>query len=130
MGTPNAGAAGQLDPEVRADAVDVLRDLVEWRLAPQRWARIEESVDALEAALAAGDVDALRDAVADLELAGPVRATRIGSVSPTCAPPLLLERANHLVHALTTEQAAEQRSGPGGGPATDIESRGADPSPD
>jgi len=29
-----------LDDEVRADALDVLNDLLEWHLAPQRWHRM------------------------------------------------------------------------------------------
>lgn len=106
--------ADTLDEETRADAVDVLSDLLHWRLAPQRWERIAESVGSLAAALTDGDVDAVRRAVADLELAGPVRATRIGSVPLTSAPAPLHEQANHLVYALTREQAAEQAAAGGG----------------
>jgi CATRA-associated small protein len=75
-------------------------------------------MEALRDAVATGDGEAVRRAVADLELAGPVRATRIGAAPLVPVPESVRDRANHLVHALTTEPtedtAGEQGNDPGG----------------
>jgi hypothetical protein len=90
----------ELDDETSAEALDVLGDLLEWQLAPQRWERVEQIVVAMAEALAAGDADGLREATAELELAGPVRVTRIGATPLVPAPERVRDRANHLVHSL------------------------------
>jgi hypothetical protein len=105
--------SAKFDAEARADALDVLNDLLEWRLAPQRWERVEQIVDSLVEAIAAGDGDALREATAELELAGPVRITRIGSTPLLPAPERVRDRANHLVHSLGSASRE-----PSAGPAT------------
>lgn len=92
--------AAVLDRETRDDALDVLRDALQWRLADQRWAAIRAAVDALRAAVRAGDADGARSAVAELELLGPVRATPVGR-APTVPPPdPVREEINELVHTL------------------------------
>jgi hypothetical protein len=121
VNTPGEEANGlcgdaEFDAEARADALDVLNDLLEWQLAPQRWERVEQIVDSIVEALAAGDVDALREATAELELAGPVRITRIGSTPLLPAPEQVRDRANHLVHSL----GGAPRE-PSAGPATTSE---------
>ncbi|MEU3276049.1 CATRA system-associated protein [Streptomyces antibioticus] len=95
-------AGSPIDDEAREDAVDVLRDLLVWQLAPERWARVETIVDALADALDREDGDALREATAELEVSGPVRITRIGARSPGPVPASarIRDRANHLVHSL------------------------------
>ena len=106
-----------IDDEARDDAVDVLRYLLEWQLAPQRWERVDAIVGSLADALAQEDGDALREATAELELAGPVRATRIGTTSLIPAPERTRDRANHLVHTLgrpRQERADETPDRPGG----------------
>lgn len=110
-----------IDDEARDDAVDVLGDLVEWELAPQRWERVDAIVVSLADALAQGDGEALREATAELELTGPVRITRIGTSSLIPVPERTLDRANHLVHALgrgqerqPQEQADVSTDGRGG----------------
>lgn len=106
-----SGPAG-FDDETRADAVAVLTDILEWQLVPQRWERVEQIVDSLAEALAGGDVAAVREATAELELAGPVRATRIGATPLVPVPERVRDRTNHLVHSLgSTPQH------PPGGPA-------------
>ncbi|MEU6553422.1 CATRA system-associated protein [Streptomyces sp. NPDC046915] len=92
--------AAPIDGEARDDAVDVLGDMLAWHLAPKRWERVEAIVGSLAEALAAGDGDALRDATAELELAGPVRATRIGAKSLIPVPEKTRDRADQLVHSL------------------------------
>ncbi|HET9258196.1 MAG TPA: CATRA system-associated protein [Pseudonocardiaceae bacterium] len=78
----------------------MLTDVLEWQLVPQRWERVERIVDSLAEALAGGDAVAMREATAELELAGPVRATRIGTTPLVPVPEQVRDRANHLVHSL------------------------------
>lgn len=84
----------------RAEAVEVLQDAFAWRLTAQRWGRIEPILEALAAALAAGDESALRAATVDLELAGPVRIGRVGDVPLGPPTPPVRDRLNHLLDGL------------------------------
>jgi hypothetical protein len=90
----------ELDDETRADAVAVLLDVLEWQLVPQRWKWVEQLVDSFADALAGGDVAAMREATAELELAGPVRVTRIGATPLVAVPEPMRDRAEYLVHSL------------------------------
>lgn len=92
------------DDETVQDAIDVLQDLVLWELTAQRWEHAARILDRIAAALSARDVEELRDAVAELELSGPVRLSRIGSALKTGIPQPVFDRRNTLVHALTAEQ--------------------------
>lgn len=99
--------------EVVADALDVLGDLTSWRLASARWTQVQESLALLGAALDRDDMDAARAAVATLELMGPVKFTRIGSIPVLPAPAPIRERVHYMVHLLNefvAESAAEQRA--------------------
>jgi hypothetical protein len=89
-----------LDDELRADARDVLTDALQWRLTAARWTAISGLVDKLAAAVRSGDVEAVRTAVADLELLGPVRATPVGAVPVVPAPERVREEINELVPEL------------------------------
>jgi hypothetical protein len=71
---------------VRSDALGVLSDVLMWQLAASRWQAIEEVLVAMDAALQANDLEALADATIQLELAGPLRVTRIGG-TPFSTPP-------------------------------------------
>lgn len=93
-----------LDAETVGDALDVLQDLVLWELAPERWEHVGVVLGHITTALAGREAEALRDAVADLELSGPVRALRIGSADEHGIPEPVLELRNTLVHRLTREQ--------------------------
>ena len=93
---------------VRTEALDVLSDALSWQLAGRRWAAIEQVLAAMDAALAAGDVTALATATTDLELAGPVRVTRIGADPVVPPPPATRDRLNRLVHSLGGVPAADQ----------------------
>lgn len=82
-------------------SLGILRELLEWRLAPDRWQAVEAVVGRLAAARAAGDETAFRRAAGELALSGPGRVTRIGTVPAIPAPPRVRERVNHLIHSLT-----------------------------
>jgi CATRA-associated small protein len=51
-----------LDASLLADALDVLQNVVQWRLTATRWATVCSALDAMRAAYDAGDVDAVRKA--------------------------------------------------------------------
>ncbi|MGK5685120.1 CATRA system-associated protein [Actinoplanes sp. URMC 104] len=99
------------DDETVRDAVDVLQDLVLWEMSAQRWEHVEATLHRIERALADGDAAELREAVAELEVSGPVRILRIGTRTTTGIPPRTLDRRNALVHALTTARTAEDERG-------------------
>ncbi|MFD3589818.1 CATRA system-associated protein [Streptomyces sp. NPDC058683] len=105
-----------IDDETRTDVVEVLGDLLEWKLSPQRWDRVQALVDALADAVAAGDGDGVRDVTAELELSGPVRISRVGSDPVIPAPSHTRDVANHLVHSLGGPPP--QDAGPGVGTVT------------
>lgn len=90
------------DDELRSDLLDVLDDVPVWRLAPERWQQVNELLRVIADALVSEDVGMLRDATGELELAGPVRITRIGSTPAETEPPPqeVQERVNHLKHSL------------------------------
>ena len=92
------------DAESVGDALDVLRDLLWWELVPARWERVDRLLVRIAAAFAAGDATELREAVADLELSGPVKAIRIGSTAVAGIPEPVLDRRNTLVHTLSQQR--------------------------
>jgi hypothetical protein len=93
---------------VRAEALDVVSDIDQWRLADARWQAIDQVLAAMAAALETDDLEALAAATAELELAGPVRITRIGATPVVPPPPQVRDRLNLLVHALGGTSAGER----------------------
>jgi hypothetical protein len=102
-----SGLPDALEAELRGDALAVLQDALEWRLTGPRWAAVAEAVEAVTSALRTGDVEALRAAVYDLELAGPVRATGFGDTPVVDAPEPVREEINELIHTLDGRAATE-----------------------
>lgn len=100
--------------DVRAEALDVISDALRWRLADTRWPGIEQLLVAMDAAVRTADSEALAAATADLELAGPLRVTRIGAVPAVPAPLPVRDRLNRLVYALGGTQATPEQP-PGDG---------------
>jgi hypothetical protein len=94
--------------DVRAEALDIISDVLQWRLADGRWRAIQQVLAAMDDALAAGDVDALAAATADLELAGPLRITRIGAPPIVPPTPPVRDLLNRLVHSLGDSPVAQQ----------------------
>lgn len=98
------------DSQAREDALDVLRDALAWRLTGGRWKVVEQTMDALGAALVAGDTAAFREAVCDLERVGPVRAIRFEDESTVAAPEEpVRERINELIHSLENPRTIDRR---------------------
>jgi hypothetical protein len=79
----------------------MLQDTLSWRLSAARWDAIAGSVEALATYLDLGDLAAARDIVIQLELASPVRITRIGAIPSQPPPPLVRDRVNHLIYRLS-----------------------------
>lgn len=93
-------ASVTVDTKLRVAALDVLRDALLWRLTEARWGAVAEAVGALAASLRSRDVAAVRNAVYDLELVGPLRATGIGDDCTVPAPEPVLEEINELIHTV------------------------------
>lgn len=81
------------------DAVNVLQDVLQWHLSPARWEAIGAVIEVMEADTA--DLDAISDGTSQLEMAGPVRITRIGSTPTEPPPQKIQERLNTLVEKLS-----------------------------
>jgi hypothetical protein len=94
------GTSSALDEETRTDALDVLRDALQWRLTEARWSAVGPVVGTLAAAVRDGRTDDVRSATADLELLGPVRARSLGDQSTGPAPEPVREEINELVDTL------------------------------
>lgn len=107
----NEHPTSRLDASLLADAFDVLQDVVRWRLTAARWATVCSALDAMRAAYDAGDVDALREAVYDLELAGPVRANSLAGDEVGEPPAPVYDVANRLQYDLSGEEAPPTEDG-------------------
>jgi hypothetical protein len=99
------GQHDSLDDELRTDALDVLRNVLKWRLAGRRWDAVEEAVAAMASALACRDLRAFRAAVYDLELSGPTRAVPFPNDPGVEPPPPVIEEVNELIYTLDGRQA-------------------------
>lgn len=100
-------ASDHVDAELRADALAVLDDIVSWRLAQARWEHVTAILRQIAAALAANDAEAVQDAVADLELTGPVRTLRIGHDGVLPPPAEVLEVRGSVVESLLPAESAD-----------------------
>lgn len=100
MADDAAAGGAPIDDELRSDALDVLGDALRWRMTAARWEGIGGAVAELTAALRAGDVEAVRRAVTELELLGPVRATVMGDTPTTPVPEPVREEIDVLVRTL------------------------------
>jgi hypothetical protein len=94
------GVPDGFDGQLIEDAVDVLRDASRWRLVPERWRPVQAAVETLFESLAAGNVEAFRSAVYELEAAGPVRALGFGEIAPVAVPADLADQVVELIYSL------------------------------
>lgn len=122
-GRPTSQQNHSIDDEDRADALDILGDVLVWRLAPSRWDQVLAVIGTLAAAVSAGDPAAFRQAGADLELLAPPRITRIGGTSKVPPPEDVRDRTNQLIHTLETGASKTGR------PADEDERGGKDDRP-
>jgi len=93
---------------VHSDALDVLSEVLMWQLAAPRWQAIEEVLIAMAAALQTNDLEALAEATIDLELAGPVRITRIGGTSLSAPTDAVRSRVVQLIRSLNDRRRVEE----------------------
>lgn len=100
--------------EIRAEALDALSDASRWKLADERWQEIHGLLARMASAMESGDVAALAEATAHLELAGPLRIIPIGPAAGP--PPEVRDLLNRLVHALggvTADQRPDEQGDAG-----------------
>jgi hypothetical protein len=102
--------------ELAAEAVGALRFVARKRLEPAGWRRVEATLAALEAALAAGDERATRDAIRDID--GVRAPTRLGdrpdpAGEPVPIPPGQRERINRLIDEILPGTPGDPPAGGG-----------------
>ena len=90
------------DDEIVFDAREVALDILDWQTTEAEWVEIAELLAVVVAAVASGDLAALRTATVGLEALSPERITRLGEKRPVRTPPPepVRERVNRLVHEL------------------------------
>ncbi|TCK22266.1 CATRA system-associated protein [Pseudonocardia endophytica] len=96
-----------LDEDLRADAIDVLKDAASWSLGGPRWGAVAGALSTMGDAARAGDVDAFRRAVYALELAGPVRAVGADEQPVVTAPETVrveIGRLSGIVESAETDE--------------------------
>lgn len=95
-----------MEKPLKAEAIGILREVLEWRLPRARWEQVERRLEDVAGALAEADPAKLRKAVYALELSGPERAARIEDVLVLAPPPPTRERVGELVHRLESSTEA------------------------
>ena len=106
--------------EIRAEALDALLDAFRWKLAAERWQEIHGVLAKMASALESGDVAALAEATAHLELAGPLRIIPISAASGP--PPEVRDLLNRLVYTLGGVTADQRQDEAGDAGAAGAES--------
>lgn len=91
-------------------AVDVLGDVLVWRLTNENWEVVGRGLEAMNLALAAGDSAGFRRAVADVEMAGPHRIVGLENSAMLPLPEKHRERVNELIHSLDATPQEESRT--------------------
>jgi hypothetical protein len=104
MGTDSTRLDAADWQEASVEARAVLLIVIEWQLVAPRWRLVQDTVGVLEAARAAADVEAMWNAIAQLEQLGPLRvSTRLGDKPKEPAPEEVRERINELIDSLVRE---------------------------
>jgi hypothetical protein len=99
-GTEPAGTRQRAESE----ALEILHDILAWRLTPGRWQLVGQIISSMATARAQGDLEDLRRATIDLELVSPVRVIKLGEEQAPPPEPLR-EQVNHLIHSLGEDPA-------------------------
>lgn len=105
--------------EAKLAVLDVLTDVLQWRLPKAHWTRVTEIVQSIDRALSVDDLVALEAATSDLKFAGPIRITRIGAPPQVPAPRRVRDRINSVVDSLTDVTAGTDRGDSGKGSGRD-----------
>jgi hypothetical protein len=100
MSAPLWSAPTRLTAKDIGALLDIAEDISVWRLTEARWEEIGRVLDTIALAAQSGDREAFLISVSDLELLGPIRATRIGSTPTVPTPAPVRDRINVLVHTL------------------------------
>ncbi|WP_239339542.1 CATRA system-associated protein [Frankia sp. CiP3] len=77
----------------------LLSDVMHWDLTPADWVYVESAVSALAAALDHENRAELHNAIGDLEVLGPTRASRVRN-NHTQVPPPIREMIDETIHRL------------------------------
>ncbi|WP_158854081.1 CATRA system-associated protein [Saccharothrix deserti] len=97
-----------LNEELVEDVRMVLDDLVQWEMTERQWRHVAGLVGTLAAAVRACGADAVRDATDAVELAAPVRVTRVGQEPVVPPPPFVLERRSETLDSLRGAEDVEE----------------------
>ncbi len=92
---------------IRGEALDLLADVLVWRLPVDRWHAVDQALDDLMVALAGGH-EAITGALHDLEVAGADRVVPLTEVEKLPAPEPVRERISELVHTLDGSATAPE----------------------
>jgi hypothetical protein len=99
----------EIDDETKTEALDVLTEILSWRMPDPQWNHIADLVETMASALTTGDAGKLRTATIDLELASPFRVTRIGATDRQSPPQKVQDRVNHLIHSLGGDSKGQEK---------------------
>ncbi|MFI6086222.1 CATRA system-associated protein [Streptomyces sp. NPDC051217] len=99
-------------------AQGVLEDVLVWRLKRENWDVVGRNLAAVELAIKAGNLPALRLAVANIEMAGPHRIVGLEDCSMLPLPQEYRERVNELIHSLGAMSSESPRTTAGQAPGT------------
>jgi hypothetical protein len=100
-----------IDTNTLEDAKLVLRQVRVWRLNPEAWSKVRESVDRIYVALGQRDETGLDTATRQLESLAPSRLSPVTfGDEPIPAPEPFLEYTNQLVHSLSSVLASPRSS--------------------
>ncbi|NJC13100.1 hypothetical protein F4558_002926 [Micromonospora profundi] len=97
-----------LPPDLLNDLHDVLDDMEEWQLDPAGWAYVDTLLGRVEVTLSAGEEEAIRQVVADLELSGPTRAKSADSGATNKQPPKTRDKVAGLKDTLDAPRRTGQ----------------------
>ncbi|MER5650400.1 CATRA system-associated protein [Streptosporangium sp. NPDC002524] len=91
--------------QITAEALDALRDVLDWSATPAHWETISPIIESIADALARGDLSALHAATIELDLASPYRVIKVGDEEERPPSKKLREQVVYLVHTMEPDDA-------------------------
>lgn len=114
MVTDNAGIDDVEWRAARDQALELLRDALEWNLPERRWWDVSGAISDMAVAVSAASANTLWRAVGSLDLCATTRvASRLGDTPPLPAPVAVRDRIADLIDALADEGNREAGELPG-----------------